>query len=51
MQKIRTKQVKIFVIGLEFVFWPQDAENLKPLLLGMLQDKWGLISPNPTYLF
>jgi len=42
MQKIKTKQVKIFAIGLEFVFWLQDAENLKPLVLGILQDKWGL---------
>ena len=34
--------MKIFVIGLEFVFWLQDAENLRSLVLGMLQDKLGL---------
>jgi len=42
MQKIKIKQVKIFVIGLEFVFWLQDAENLRPFVVGMLQDKWDL---------
>jgi hypothetical protein len=41
-KKIKNNQMKIFVIGLEFVFWQQDAENLRPLVLGMLQDKWGL---------
>jgi hypothetical protein len=34
--------VKIFLMGLEFVFWLQGAENLRPLVFGMLQDKWDL---------
>jgi hypothetical protein len=34
--------MKIFLIGLEFVFCLQNAENLRPLFLGMLQDNWGL---------
>jgi hypothetical protein len=34
--------VKIFLMGLEFVFWLQDAENLRPFVFGMLQDKLDL---------
>jgi hypothetical protein len=35
----RNKKKKIFVIGLEFMSWIQDAENLRPLVLG---SAWGL---------